>query len=393
MIAAALENDELLARLVAFDSTSSRSNLPIADFICDYLDHPGVVIERLPNPDNTKVNIVARVGDPAPEPQSRHGLILSGHLDVVPALEPAWQSDPFQMVESDTAYFGRGTCDMKGFVALAVNAFRRAADQHLRRPLVLMLTYDEELGTLGATHLADQWHQPFPLPKLAIVGEPTSLRAVRMHKGCFTIKLTFAGQAAHSGYPHLGINAIEPASRAVVALSKLRRELEPERCDSSRFFKETPFVSVNVGQISGGTAMNIIPDRCEMVVGVRLLPGLAASDYIPRFRDAIASACPNDEYSFEIVDESPPLMTDSTCNLYAALCELVSQGEDVSASYATDAGPLQSLGIQSVVWGPGDIAVAHKPNECLPKKDFQRADSILRKLVDRFCASPDGTDA
>ena len=203
-----LTDAELLAKLVAFDSTSSNSNLPIADFIRDYLDTPGVEIADNPNENGSKVNLLIRVGSPDHDDE-RSGLLLSGHMDVVPALEPDWQSDPFTLTETSDAYIGRGACDMKGFLAVAINAARRAVERRLRRPLVLLLTYDEELGTLGAQRFVETWDNASALPRNTVIGEPTSLRVVRMHKGHLVMRLTCHGRSAHSGYPQLGINAIE----------------------------------------------------------------------------------------------------------------------------------------------------------------------------------------
>ncbi len=397
-ISTPLSDAELLARLVAFDTTSCNSNLPLADFISDYLDRPEVVVERVSSPGGEKANLVITVG-PRVDGDTRDGLVLCGHMDVVPAEEPEWRTDPFELTETDDSYVGRGACDMKGFVALAVNAAARAAARAAahaaarsagnrpRRPLTLILTYDEELGTLGARHFVDTWPAERPLPRRAIIGEPTSLRAVRLHKGHATVRLTFRGESAHSGYPHLGKNAVEPAGRAVCALADLRRTLEAEGAPHGEHFGEVPFVALNVARLRGGSAVNIVPDRCVIDVGFRVLPGMEARAVAERIRSTVAEAVSGEgtHFDFERLEESPPLMLDAGSDLYTAVCDLIGQKETVSVSYATDAGWLASAGFECLIWGPGTIAVAHKPNESMPKDEYARASGLLERLVERFC--------
>ena len=388
-----LQDAELLARLVAFDSTSSSSNLPMADFICDYLDRPGVRVERNLSPDGEKTNLVVAVG---PETgAARDGLALSGHMDVVPAKEPEWQSDPFELTDAGDAYVGRGACDMKGFVALAVNAAARAAKrcsgERLRRPLVLILTYDEELGTLGARHFVETWPAgDKPLPRRVIVGEPTSLRAVRLHKGHATVRLTFRGESAHSGYPHLGRSAVEPAARAICALADLRRALETEPAPHGEYFGEVPFVALNVGRVAGGSATNVVPDRCILDVGFRVLPGMETRPVADRIEAVVtaASGGDGDGFDFERLEEAPPMLLDEGSDLYTAVCDLVGQDETVSVSYATDGGWLATAGYDCLIWGPGTIEVAHKPNESMPKVEYLQASELLEKVVRQFCVDP-----
>ncbi|HXT21455.1 MAG TPA: M20/M25/M40 family metallo-hydrolase, partial [Thermoanaerobaculia bacterium] len=205
---ARLSDRDLLARLVAFDTTSSNSNLPLADFLAEYLDRPGVRIHRDAPADQPKANLVVEIGPPV-DPATRAGLVLSGHMDVVPAGD-GWTTPPFELHERGGALYARGSADMKGFLALAANVAAGVDPARVRQPLVLVLTYDEELGTLGAAHLHDHWPADRPLPREAIVGEPTEPRPVRMHKGHLKARFTFHGVSAHSAYPHLGKNAIEP---------------------------------------------------------------------------------------------------------------------------------------------------------------------------------------
>ena len=391
---AMLSDLELLSRLVSFDSTSHRSNLPIVDFLREYLDRPGIRVTLQPAPpteDEPKTNLIVELG-PETDPQSRDGLMLSGHVDVVPAEEPEWQSDPFQLDIRGDRYYGRGSADMKGFVALAVNALvrRQVAGEPLKAPLALVITYDEELGTLGARHFVETWDPAHVLPRRSIIGEPTSLEVVRLHKGHTKMHLKVFGKPAHSGYPHLGHCAIEPMGRAIGALADLRRELREERVESSSFFPEVPYVALNLGRVWGGVADNIVPDRCEMVIGFRILPGMESAPIEERVRQTLEKALEGESWQLERSNLSPPMSLPDTDDLYQHLCRMMGQEKTVSASYATDAGWFQKGDFSCLLWGPGDIGVAHKPNEWLPRQEFEQASRQLDEIVTTFCATPAG---
>jgi acetylornithine deacetylase len=380
---ALLSDAEQLARLVAFDTTSRNSNLPLADCLCDYLDRPGIRIERNPSADSRKTNVVAWIG---PQPSGdRRGLVLSGHMDVVPAEEEGWRSDPFTLTDEGDRWVGRGACDMKGFVALAANLAAEARTERWRAPLVLLFTYDEEVGTLGAKRLTESFPAAAMLPRNAIIGEPTELRVARTHKGHFKMRVVLHGVAAHSGYPHLGVNAIEPAGRVTVALSRLRRELEAEPALHGELFPEIPYVPLNVGTIHGGSAINVVPDRCAVELGARPMPGVASEELIERVSRAVREAAAPFEPEIELLSDSPAMLLDETAPIHSFLCELTGQSAGASVSFATDAGWLQRLGMDCAIFGPGSIEVAHKPNEHLPKADLAAARPALERTIRRFC--------
>jgi acetylornithine deacetylase len=378
-----LSDADLLFRLVSFDSTSRNSNLPIADFLCEYLDRPGVRIDRNPSPDGKKANVVAWIG-PAPR-DDRAGLVLSGHMDVVPADEAGWRNDPFTLADEGDRWVGRGACDMKGFLAVAANLAAAADPARLRAPLALVFTYDEEVGTLGAKHLLESYGPGSSLPRAAVIGEPTSLRVARAHKGHLKLRITLHGKSAHSGYPHLGTNAIEPAGRVIGALADLRRELERERARHSDLFPEVPFVPLNVGTVHGGAAINVVPDRCVVEVGVRPLPEMEPAELAERIRRAAMTAAAPFAPTVEILSDSPPMFLDESAPIHRHLRDLVGQSETATVSFATDAGWLQRLGLDCAIFGPGTIEVAHKPNESLPKSELAAARDLLARSVRRFC--------
>lgn len=379
-----LPDAALLSRLIAFDTTSRNSNLPLADFLCGYLDRPGVRISRVPSADGEKTNLVVWVG---PEPTGdRRGLVLSGHMDVVPAEEDGWTSDPFTLTDGGDRWVARGACDMKGFLALAANLAAEAVDAgRWRAPLALVFTYDEEVGTLGAKRLAESFPEAAILPRSAVIGEPTSLRVVRTHKGHFKLRVTLHGVSAHSGYPHLGTNAIEPAGRVIGALAALRRELEAETPLNRELFPEVPFVPLNVGTVHGGSAINVVPDRCVVEVGVRPLPGLGSAELMERVDRAVRAAAAPFSPEIELLSDSPPLLLDEAAPIHRHLCGLVGQTTGASVSFATDAGWLQHLGLDCAIFGPGSIEVAHKPNEHLPKDEFAAARTFLARTIETFC--------
>src|SRR5947199_367218 len=320
-----LSDAELLARLVGFDSTSRNSNLPIADFLCEYLDRPGVRIARNPSADGTKANVIAWLG-PAPE-GDRRGLVLSGHMDVVPAEEDGWRHDPFHLADEGDRWVGRGSCDMKGFLALAANLMVEADPRSWRAPLVLVFTYDEEVGTLGAKRLTESFPEAERLPRSAVIGEPTSLRVARTHKGHTKLRLT----------------------------------------------------------LHGGSAINVVPDRCVVEVGFRPLPGITSEELIERVSRAARQAAGPFEPAIELLSDSPPLLLDEASPIHRHLCAINHQEAGSSVSFATDAGWLQRLGMDCAIFGPGSIEVAHKPNEFLPKDEFVAARGLLERTIRRFC--------
>ncbi len=384
---ATLSDVDLLARLVSFDTTSRNPNLPLARFLADYLDRPGVEVTELPSPDGEKTNLCVRVG-PEPDPAERPGLVLSGHMDVVPADDVEhWESDPFRLADRGERLVARGACDMKGFLALAANLAAEVEPDRLRAPLVLLLTYDEEVGCLGAAELVRSWRGAGDggpaLPRAAVIGEPTELRVVRHHKGHLQLRLAYSGVSAHSAYPHLGESAVEAAGEGIVALAGLRRELEAERVESSEHFPDAPFSTLNVGTVRGGVAINVVPDGCELRVGVRLLPGMDPDAVARRIRAAVGEAP-----ELEVGALAPPLSAPEGAPVFRELLDLTEQAEPAAVSYATDAGWLAELGLDCAVFGPGSIEVAHKPNESVPKADLARAREVLTSLIDRFCRHP-----
>ena len=371
-----LSDLDLLRRLVAFPTVSAKSNLALVDFVCEYAEAAGGRCERIPSPNGKKANLVVRFG---PDADDRSGLVLCGHMDVVPAQEKGWLSNPFKLREENGRLFARGACDMKGFLAVALNLACEA--RGLARPLVLLFTYDEEVGTVGARDLVERWQDAAALPRHTVVGEPTELRVVRMHKGHVRVRITVHGVGAHSAYPHLGKNAIEASARVLASLRGLRHRFERDGGPNAAFFPDVPFVPLNVGTIRGGVAANVVPDRCVIELGMRPLPGMEGADAVAAVREAVGNAAGDAPWELTVLAESPPLLAGEDSALHASLCAAVGQEGGLGVSYATDGGWLSRAGLECVVWGPGSIAVAHKPNEYVPAQDLETAKSVLHTVT------------
>lgn len=367
-----------MTRLVAFDSTSARGNRAIADDVASLLDGAGITVERFATEDGERVTLLGRLG---PEPdESGAGLVLCGHLDCVPATEPEWTSDPFTLTERGDTLVARGSCDMKGFDAIAIGAMLDRAASPPDAPLWILLTDDEEVGSLGAKRLVETWPAGRPWPKSVLIGEPTSMRAIRLHKGHLKLRVTTRGRAAHSGSPHLGANAIAPMIPIAAALESLRAELVEERVESSPSFSKVPFVALNIARIDGGVAANVIPETCTLDVGVRPLPGQDVGALQERLEATIRGAAVGD---VEIVTtgDNPPLATSAEAPLVQAL-----DGTDDGASFSSDGGWLaRGFDLDCVLCGPGSIEVAHRPNEFVPIAELEASESMVGSLIDRFC--------
>ena len=397
-------NLDLLARLVSFDTTSAhqRPTAPLGDFVQKHLDHPRIRCERFDCGDGRE-NLWFETGPPLTE--EGRGLLLCGHVDVVPAEEPEWTGDPFTLrileASDGRRAVGRGACDMKGFDAVAIDLLRDFADRDsLEEPLCLLLTCDEEIGTVGAGRFVKQWGDR-PIPHRTIVGEPTSLRPVRGHKGHLSMSIEIGGRGCHTGFPDRGSNAVERALPVLAGLKQLREEMVEERREASPLFPETPFPVLTIASVHAGTAINVMPDRCSLRVGARLLPGCSAAEFLPRVAAAIraegmevdlreglehpipdAANGPGENACLVIAtNDTPSYAIPADDPFLAEVGGLVGIDEELGANFGTDAGRLAPLGCRSVVFGPGDISVAHRPDEWILVDELVRARGLLESLV------------
>ncbi len=381
-MASLLDDHELLGRLVAFNTVSSKPSDPLLDWVCNYLDRPGVRLERVAAGEAGKSNLFAVAG---PE-DAEGGMTLCGHVDVVPADEPGWSTDPFTLYEEGDRYFARGACDMKGFDCLAINRLAAVDPSTLRRPLAVLLTCDEEVGSLGAKRFAEDPGLISRIPTNVLIGEPTSLRAVRMHKGHMKVRVILRGRSAHTGSPHLGINAVEAAEPVLAAIRTMREQLAHEPSENAVCFPRVPYSVLAVARIQGGQAVNVIPDLCELDVGLRLMPERLGDEVFEALKHAIEQAADSAaEVDVTMVNENPPMLTSEEAPLHRRLCHLLGQTSSAGVSFASDGGWLNRAGMSCVLFGPGNIEVAHRPDEYLPKDEFHRGGEVLDQLISEIC--------
>src|SRR5271166_1509966 len=371
----------LLARLIAFDSVSDRSNLPVIDFVEDYLASHGVSASRAPNASGDKAAILATIG-----PRVDGGVVLSGHTDVVPVVGQAWTSSPFTLRDAAGRLYGRGACDMKGFDACVLAmapVFRQAA---LKRPIHLVLSYDEETTCLGSTEVIAWFGREEPRPGMVIVGEPTMMQVADAHKSVATLRTLVTGREAHSALPALGANAVAAAADIVSEIGRLAREYEKGPLDP-RF--TPPYSTLHVGRIQGGTARNILARECAFQWEFRGLPGAPTASALAKvaaYVDAVAlprlTRFVSDPTIATILEvDVPPLAAEPGSAAETLALMLVGSNRAVAVSYATESGHFQAAGIPTVVCGPGSIDQAHKPDEFVAESQLAACLAFLDRLA------------
>jgi acetylornithine deacetylase len=373
---------ELLARLVSFDTTSSRTNLPLIRFVEDYLAQHGVPSRLVLNADDSKAALYATIG-----PSDAHGVALSGHTDVVPVEGQTWSSDPFTLTERDGRLYGRGAADMKGFIACVLAAVPNLRNRQLRIPVHLAFSYDEEIGCLGVRPMIKEFDRSLVRPRVVIVGEPTSMEVVDAHKGPVRWHVEVKGRAAHSSMAPLGVNSITVAGKILGELARIEEELKAAPRDE-RF--DPPYATLQVTRIAGGTATNIVPVSCGLDFDIRALPGVDTAAIERRIRTFAENECvpimrevaPEAGIEISIANEVPPYTSGEKSEAVALALYLAGQNETHAVSYATEAGLFQSAGSPAVVIGPGDIAQAHTADEWIAKEQLDKCMAFLARLGD-----------
>jgi acetylornithine deacetylase len=373
----------ILGELVAFDTTSRRSNLELIAYVEARLRAQGVASRRIANADGAKANLLATVG-----PAVAGGVVLSGHTDVVPVDGQAWSSDPFTLIARDGRLFGRGTCDMKGFLALALAIVPDVLAADVRRPIHLAFSYDEEVGCLGAPDLIAEIAAQTHRPSAVIVGEPTSMEAVRGHKGIAVFRVTITGREAHSSLTHLGVSANMAAARLMGRLEALADALERAADPLSPF---TPkHATLTVGQVNGGTAANILAGRCTFVFDLRSPPTAdPLSVLAPFFAEveavdaAMKARAPETGIVIERLAFVTPLQPEPDGEAERLARRLAGDnGPGRVVSYAAEAGQFQAAGFSTIVCGPGSIDQAHQADEYVDLSQMQRGAAFMARLVE-----------
>jgi acetylornithine deacetylase len=373
----------ILERLIRFDTISDRSNLPLIDYVESYLGGFGIAVRRAPNPAGDKAALIATIG-----PEIDGGVVLSGHTDVVPVEGQVWTSDPFAMREADGKIYGRGACDMKGFDAavLAMAPFFQAAG--LKRPVHILLSYDEETTCRGSLDVIARFGQDLPRPALVIVGEPTLMAVADAHKGVATFRTKVTGVEAHSAKPHLGASAIAAACDIVSEIGRLGRQFEAPEALNPRF--DPPYSTFYVGMIQGGSARNILARECNFYWEFRGLPNLSTAEAmaqvqhyvdevaLPNLRRFVVSG-PRIETTLEV--DVPGLAPEPDSAAATLTLRLSKSNATIAVPYATEAGQFQRAGLPTVVCGPGSIDQAHKPDEFIAVSQIEACIGFMQRLA------------
>lgn len=377
---------EIMERLVAFPTVSRDSNLPLVDWVEAYLAGHGIESHRHYDETGEKAAIFAHVG-----PQVAGGVVLSGHTDVVPVDGQPWSSDPYTVVERDGKYYGRGCCDMKGFDALAIWALVEAHHSGVARPLQLALSYDEEVGCLGAPPMIAAMQGVMPRADLAIIGEPSMMQAVTGHKGGIGYEVHVVGYEVHSSILHLGVNAIMSAAPLIDwANARNAENRAKEPTDLAAMF-EPPWTTLHVGQISGGTAHNITAKDCRFGMDFRVVPGEDAEGWGERFVAEVRAAeaemqavRPEARIDLRPRFRVPGLQPEEAGAAESLVRQITGDNGRHVVSYGTEAGQFQEAGYSAVICGPGDIAQAHQPDEYITVAQFNAGHDFMRALLGRL---------
>lgn len=373
---------ELLARLVAFDTTSARTNIPIIEFIRSYLSGLGVACQLVSTPDGQKASLFATIGVPGVP-----GIGLSGHTDVVPVEGQTWTSDPFTLTERDGKLYGRGTCDMKGFLACVMAQVPAYQQRQLKTPIHIVFSYDEEVGCTGVRPMIAELGTRLTRPRMVIVGEPTEMSVVDAHKGATRFRTTVTGREAHSSMTHIGVNAIHFAGLCIAELGRIEESLKSERVNE-RF---TPgYSTLQVTMLEGGKASNIVPRHCSFGWEIRAIPGFDVTSIVDRFNAYVERTClpamralGNDTgIETRITNSVPSFYAGDGAAAVSLAQALAGQNRTFAVSYGTEAGLFQAGGCGSVICGPGSIEQAHRPDEFLIASELDRCMQFLDRLGD-----------
>lgn len=374
----------ILSDLIAFDTTSILPNRHCIDYLAAKLEDAGARIEIFEDETGKKANLWATIG-----PEGDGGIVLSGHTDVVPVADQDWTSDPFKLVERDGKLFGRGTCDMKAFIAAAVAMAPEFAKHATARPVHFAFTYDEETGCLGGQALVEVLRERGLRPSIGIVGEPTEMRIIEGHKGCYEYTTHFHGSEGHGSAPDLGVNAVEYAVRFISKLLELKDALKSKAPEDSRF--DPPWTTINTGSLIGGVAHNVIPGKATVQWEMRpvqvsdadFVKGELAThvEHLNKQMKAVHPDAGVHTHTIAEVVGLEPMAENAARDLITELTG--ANGCDV-VPFGTEAGLFQSIGMDVVVCGPGSIAQAHKPDEYISLDQLEQCITMLKRLCSRL---------
>ena len=380
-----LNTRQLLAKLVSFPTVSLDTNLPLIYFVRDYFAQHGIDSLVIPNEDGTKAGLIAQVG-----PNVVGGVALSGHSDVVPVEGQDWTTDPWTLVEKNDRLYGRGTCDMKGFVALAMAAMVKANLMDLQRPLQFALSRDEEIGLLGAPDVANGLLDHFAKVDAVIVGEPTEMKVVTGHKSCDDLQFHVRGYEVHSSRLHEGVSAVMCAARFVEWVRQQNIESQDKIPSATAVLYDPPFTTLHVGKINGGTADNITAKDCYFSIDLRCVGDERTEDWLVKIQQQVETieaemkAVHPDAFFNIHVMRGPAVVPEVEGQAEALARLLTGDNGSHTVSYGTDGGHFQRQGFSVVVCGPGSIAQAHKPDEFIELSEFNAGTMMLERLLENL---------
>lgn len=375
---------DMITRLIGFDTVSRNSNMELINYVRDYLAGFGIESHLVENADGSKANLFATVG-----PNVEGGVVLSGHTDVVPVDGQPWDTDPFVLTEKDGRLYGRGTCDMKSFIAIGLAMVPEMIKADMKRPVHFALSYDEEVGCLGAPDLVDRLVTGIAKPAAVIVGEPSSMTPIIAHKGMTVAKTTVIGHEAHSSQMQRGVSAVMTAARLITFLDDMMARNKAQADPQSPFVP--PYSTIHVGTVHGGTAVNIISRECSFTWDVRALPGDKVDNYLEPFRDYCESllpdmkaVSPNASITTEIIANVPPLTDDGDDTAQHLAMRLSGCQHCGVVPFVTESGQFQERGYSVVVCGPGSIDQAHQPNEYIDISQVTECETFIEKLIEHL---------
>lgn len=372
--------EEILRALVQFPSVVGQPNAAIAGWIADYLRGFGVEAQLLAGPEGDRVNLFATIG-----PRDVPGLILSGHMDVVPAQEPQWTGDPFTLRANGEKLLGRGTSDMKGFLAAALAIVPALVATRPGRPIHLAFSYDEEAGCRGVPHLIAALPSLCALPSAAVVGEPSGLRPILAHKGKAAARAEIRGRSGHSSRPDLGLNAIHAMGKVIAAADKAAMALQSGPLDP---VFAPAYSTIQIGTIRGGEALNIIPECCAIEIEARAIAGVSPAALLEPVREALEALRGDGfETGWQTIASYPALSLPAAAPIAGMLAAITGEAPLAAVSYGTEAGLYQGAGIDAIICGPGDIARAHKPDEYITGAELAACVAMLERLCTHFAQS------
>ena len=379
---------ELLDALVSFPTVSHETNIPLIDWVVGYLSSLGIRAHRMPNREGNKHAVFCSIGPNAPG-----GIVLSGHTDVVPVVGQPWTTDPWEVVEKDGKLYGRGTCDMKGFDALALHALQKALKAPLKRPLQIALSFDEEIGCTGAPPLINAMAAAgLPKAESAIIGEPSMMKCVTGHKGSSGFTVHMRGYEVHSSLLDQGVSAIMEAARLLQWANERNEDNRSKPPSEMAAQFDPPWTTLHAGKIRGGTAHNITAKDCHFALEFRVVPDEEVDEWAELVCDAAAeiergmqAVHPSTGIDLEPYALVPGLVPEHDGAAEALVRRITGDNASHVVSYGTEAGHFQSAGFSSVICGPGDIAQAHQADEWLSIEQFEAGEAFLAKIVDSLC--------